>query len=165
MSGIRKPSLGPIVGHTTSISCRLWIRGVDPGDVDSTLSTDRRTLGVITVSGLGTSEVTVILAPGSLNEWRGKITYYYNRWIRDHEMVCKMVWINEDNNFEFIFDYYYADNNWVRIYDMDGNMVWEIDFAHGENRFDVDLPDGMYTVKTFHLDHENPIQEFIIGKP
>jgi len=27
-----------------------------------------------------------------------------------------------------------------------------------------DLPDGMYTVKTFH-DQLEPLQEFIIGKP
>lgn len=28
----------------------------------------------------------------------------------------------------------------------------------------VDLPDGMYTVKTFH-DQPEPIQIFVIGKP
>jgi hypothetical protein len=28
----------------------------------------------------------------------------------------------------------------------------------------VNLPDGMYTVKTFH-DQPKPIKEFVIGKP
>ncbi len=86
-------------------------------------------------------------------------------WVRDHDMVCKTVWINEDNNFEFIFDYYHAKNNWVKIYDMDGNMVWETNFAYGKNRFVAELPDGMYTVKTFHNNMDEPIQEFVIGKP
>jgi hypothetical protein len=80
-------------------------------------------------------------------------------------MACKKVWINEDNNFEFIFDYYYFRNNWVKIYDMDGNMVWETNFAYGKNRFVAELPDGMYMVKTFHNNMETPIQEFLIGKP
>jgi uncharacterized protein YkuJ len=84
--------------------------------------------------------------------------------MRAGEMVCKAVWINEENNFEFIFDRYYASNNWVKIYDMDGNLVWEVDFTHGDNQFEVDLPDGMYTVMTFH-DSDMPIQTFVIGKP
>jgi hypothetical protein len=29
----------------------------------------------------------------------------------------------------------------------------------------VDIPDGMYGVKTFHTDMETPIQVFDIGKP
>jgi hypothetical protein len=47
---------------------------------------------------------------------------------------------------------------------MDGNLVWEVDFAHGNNQFEVELPDGMYTVMTFH-DGDMPIQTFVIGKP
>jgi len=49
MSSIRPPALGPIVGHTTPSSCRLWIRAGDPSDAKSSLSEDRRTLGIITV--------------------------------------------------------------------------------------------------------------------
>ena len=49
MSSLRPPSLGPIVGHTTSSSCRLWIRGADPADSKSSLNADRRTIGVLTV--------------------------------------------------------------------------------------------------------------------
>jgi alkaline phosphatase D len=37
------------VGHTTPNTCRLWIRAGDPSDAKSTLSEDRRTIGVITV--------------------------------------------------------------------------------------------------------------------
>ncbi len=29
----------------------------------------------------------------------------------------------------------------------------------------VDLPDGMYTVKTFNVGTSTPIQTFVIGKP
>ena len=49
MSSIRPPTLGPIVGHTTPTSCRLWIRAGDPTDDKSLLSEDRRTVGLITV--------------------------------------------------------------------------------------------------------------------
>lgn len=49
MRGLRKPGLGPIVGHTTSSSCRLWIRADDPADEKETLDANRRTVGVIAV--------------------------------------------------------------------------------------------------------------------
>ena len=51
MSGLRAPGLGPIVGHTTDRSCRLWIRADDPGDEGAQLDSERRTLGVIAVVG------------------------------------------------------------------------------------------------------------------
>jgi len=84
--------------------------------------------------------------------------------VRTHPLTCWQVFINDEGNFEFIFFWEYADNNWVKIYDMDGNLVYEIDFSYGKPRFEVDLPDGMYTVRTFHDGFENPIQEFVIGK-
>ena len=86
-------------------------------------------------------------------------------WIRTMPMTCWQVWKNEDNMFEFIFWYPYKDNNWVRIYDMEGNMVYEVDVPLEDPHIVVDLPDGMYTVKTFWLDPEKPNQEFLIGKP
>jgi hypothetical protein len=86
-------------------------------------------------------------------------------WIRDREMTCYQVWINEDNNFEFVFWWEYANNNWVKIYDLDSNEVFSIDMEKGKARFEADLPDGFYTVKTFHDGFETPIQEFLIGKP
>ena len=49
MNSLRPPSLGPIVGHTTDKSCRLWIRASDPDDSGADLTNDHRTLGVISV--------------------------------------------------------------------------------------------------------------------
>jgi hypothetical protein len=85
-------------------------------------------------------------------------------WVRDVDMTCWQVWINEDNNFEFIFWWEYYNNNWVQIYDKEGNLVWEIDFPYGDPRFEAGLPDGMYTVKTFH-EAGHMLQEFMIRKP
>ncbi len=84
-------------------------------------------------------------------------------WVRTMPMTCWQVWINEDNDFQFIFWYPYKDNNWVRIYDMEGNIVFETDLPINNPNLTVDLPDGFYMVKTFH--HDTPIQEFLIGKP
>jgi hypothetical protein len=91
-------------------------------------------------------------------------TYVEPVWVRTQEMTCKRVWINEDNKFQFSFIYPYRDNNWVRIYDMSGKMVYEIDMPYDNPNIIVDLPDGMYTVKTFH-DKPEPLQTFVIGKP
>ena len=49
MSSLREPHLGPIVGHTTHRSCRLWIRALDSADRKADLADDRRTIGVLTV--------------------------------------------------------------------------------------------------------------------
>jgi len=48
---------------------------------------------------------------------------------------------------------------------MDGNMVYEIDMPYDNPNLIVDLPDGMYTVKTFNVDPTTLIQTFVIGKP
>jgi len=84
--------------------------------------------------------------------------------VRTMPITCWQVWINGDNDFQFIFWYPYKNNNWVRIYDMEDNIVFETDLLLQDPNLIVDLPDGMYTVKTFH-DSEEPIQEFVIGKP
>lgn len=86
-------------------------------------------------------------------------------WVRNHPMTCYKVWINEDNNFEFVFWWEYKNNSWVKIYDLGDNEVFCIDMPYGAANFEANLPDGMYTVKTFHDGFEDPIQEFIIGKP
>jgi hypothetical protein len=86
-------------------------------------------------------------------------------WQRNHEMTCYQVWVNEDNDFEFVFWWEYKNNNWVKIYDMEGAEVFSIDMEKGNAHFKADLPDGMYTVKTFHNGFETPMQEFVIGKP
>jgi len=49
LSGIRPPGLGPIVGHTTDRTCRVWIRADDPADKGAALDADRRTLGLVAV--------------------------------------------------------------------------------------------------------------------
>ncbi len=49
MNSLRPPFLGPIVGHTTDRSCRLWIQASDPDDSGADLSDNHRTLGVIAV--------------------------------------------------------------------------------------------------------------------
>lgn len=49
MSSLRPAGLGPIVGHTTHRSCRLWIRATDPADKGAELADDRRTIGVLSV--------------------------------------------------------------------------------------------------------------------
>ena len=84
-------------------------------------------------------------------------------WVRTMDMTCYRVWINENGNFQFIFWYPYRDNNWVRIYDASGKLVFEIDMPYDDPNLIVSLPDGVYTVKTFH-DHPEPLQTFIIGK-
>jgi len=48
MSTLRPPHLGPIVGHTSDTTARLWIRG-GLGDEGAALEASRRTLGVIGV--------------------------------------------------------------------------------------------------------------------
>ena len=50
MSTLRKPALGPIVGHTTHNACRLWIAASDATDKKG-LDEDRRTIGVVGVVG------------------------------------------------------------------------------------------------------------------
>jgi hypothetical protein len=85
-------------------------------------------------------------------------------WVRDHPMTCYQVWVNENNQFEMVFWWPYKNNNWVRIYNMSGNLVYETNMSLNNPHIVVDLPDGMYTVKTFH-DQPEPLQVFVIGKP
>jgi alkaline phosphatase D len=49
MSRLREPGLGPVVGHTTHKTCRIWIRGADPGDRKSNLASERRTMGIAAI--------------------------------------------------------------------------------------------------------------------
>lgn len=63
MSSLRPPGLGPIVGHTTHESCRLWIRASDPADRKADLADDRRTLGLLTVTAAGGVAVPVAERP------------------------------------------------------------------------------------------------------
>jgi hypothetical protein len=85
-------------------------------------------------------------------------------WIRSIPMTCYQVWVNDNGCFEFVFWYEYKDNNWVKIYDMAGNEVFSIDMPYGKANFKACLADGMYTVKTYHVDMSEPLQEFVIAK-
>ena len=49
MSILRVPGLGPVVGHTTTNSCTIWIRGADRSDQAGRHADDRRTIGLITI--------------------------------------------------------------------------------------------------------------------
>lgn len=49
MSSLRPAFLGPIVGHVTATSARLWIRAGDTGDEGGSAAPNRRTVGVIAV--------------------------------------------------------------------------------------------------------------------
>jgi hypothetical protein len=48
---------------------------------------------------------------------------------------------------------------------MSGKEVYIIDMPYDNPNIIVDLPDGMYTVKTFTVGRTEPIQTFVIGKP
>jgi alkaline phosphatase D len=52
MASLRAPTLGPIVGHTTDTTCRVWIRGGNPTD-NIERESERRTVGVIGLLGKG----------------------------------------------------------------------------------------------------------------
>jgi len=84
-------------------------------------------------------------------------------WVRPMPMTCWQVWINEDNNFQFIFWYPYKDKNFIKIYDFEGNLVYDGEILLDEPNLIVDLPDGYYWVKTYH--DQELLQEFLIGKP
>lgn len=56
MSILRTPGLGPIIGHTTHRSCRLWIQAQDLENAGADFASNRRTVGVIgVVTGRGAS--------------------------------------------------------------------------------------------------------------
>jgi hypothetical protein len=123
----------------------------------------------VSVSGIGTSNILTIvnydLYFNFNQEENITIEYRWGQSIRTSELVCQRVWVNEKGNFQFVFWYAYRDNNWVKIYDMSGKEVYSINMPYDNPQFEVSLPNGMYTVKTFSIDQVTPIQTFIIGKP
>ena len=129
------------------------------------------------VSGIGSDIITVELVPGSMEEWRAAI-YFYDHvlkskeaaepepqiWQRNHEFQCWQVWVNDKDQFEFVFVWEYANNNHVQILDKDGNIVFYIDLPKGGCQFVADLPDGTYTVQNYH-EYGHILREFVISKP
>ena len=57
MSNLRLAGLGPIVGHTTAASCRVWVRAGDPNDDGAKLAENRRTIGVAAIVKIGNTKV------------------------------------------------------------------------------------------------------------
>jgi hypothetical protein len=84
-------------------------------------------------------------------------------WIRNHEFQCWQVWVNDKDQFEFVFVWEYANNNHVQILDSQGNIVFYIDLPKGGCHFVADLPDGTYTVQNYH-EYGHILREFVIGK-
>ena len=50
MSTVRAPGLGPIVGHTTHTTARIWIRAASVDEHGADVARHRRTIGVVAVS-------------------------------------------------------------------------------------------------------------------
>jgi alkaline phosphatase D len=46
---LRSALLGPLVGHTTDTTCRVWIQSPEPGDKGAIYSRERMTIGVVAV--------------------------------------------------------------------------------------------------------------------
>ena len=55
MYALRELDLGSIIRHTTDNTCRVWIRGADPGDRGVLLHPNRRTYPIRLVQLYGTA--------------------------------------------------------------------------------------------------------------
>ena len=53
LSRLRPAAVGPIVGHVTATSARIWIRGEDSADAGVNIARHRRTVGVIAIRKVG----------------------------------------------------------------------------------------------------------------
>jgi len=71
MASLRAPGLGPIVGHTTHNTCRIWIRASDPADHKADLDEDRRTVGVIGIMSANKKKI--------LDAWYFRLQREYDR--------------------------------------------------------------------------------------
>ena len=95
------------------------------------------------IGGFGTSTFTVLetdIFPADRNIIQNNQdccpeTAESEPWDRDHEFQCWQVWVNEANQFEFVFVWEYANNNHVQILDQAGNLVFYIDLAKGNTHF------------------------------
>ena len=75
MSTLRKPTLGPIVGHTTHSSCRLWISALDPKRLEKSLNSEVRTIGVIGVVTRTSGQKTLKMKPEHIYYFRLRREY------------------------------------------------------------------------------------------
>lgn len=75
MSTIRKPTLGPIVGHTTHASSRLWISALDPEHLGRSRDSENRTIGVIAVATRSSGQQTPTVKPEYIYYFRLRREY------------------------------------------------------------------------------------------
>ena len=74
MPALREPTLGPIVGHVSDTSARIWIRGSDSDDKGAELHSDRRTVGVATIFEVSGADRKLLLSDGGREDLREKLT-------------------------------------------------------------------------------------------
>lgn len=74
MSVLCKPSLGPIIGHTTDTTCRIWIRGADPDDRGAYQHSNRLTVGVIALTEANSDPVVYYFRLHRKNDRTGTFT-------------------------------------------------------------------------------------------
>jgi len=149
----------------------------NPEDIWTEKFTEDGYASPVLVTGIGSTSIHVEFDPGSRDEYRTTI-YFYDSvlkskkaaepepqiWQRNQEFQCWQVWVNEQDQFEFVFVWEYANNNHVQILDQAGNVVFYIDLPKGDCQFVADLPDGTYTVQNYH-EAGHILREFVISKP
>jgi hypothetical protein len=146
-------SFSASVDPNISVSLVFDIRDFSDDEADSAVILDNLSFDIKTKAAKKTIAVAALVEPVE------------PVWIRTMVMTCYQVWVNENGNFQFVFWYPYRDNNWVKIYDAGGKEVYSINMPLDNPQFEVSLPDGIYTVKTFNDDFSKPLQTFTIGKP
>lgn len=73
MPALREPGLGPIVGHVSDTSARVWIRGGDSDDQGAKMHSDRRTIGVGTVLEVPKEDQKLLLSDDGRKDLREKL--------------------------------------------------------------------------------------------
>ena len=74
MPALREPALGPIVGHVSDSSARVWIRGSDSDDKGANLHSDRRTVGVCTLFEVPQQDSKRLHSDDGRSDLRDKLT-------------------------------------------------------------------------------------------
>ena len=73
MPALRQPELGPIVGHVSDTTCRVWIRGGDSDDEGAILHSERRTVGVTAIFEVAKADEKLLLDNDGRRRLREKI--------------------------------------------------------------------------------------------
>jgi len=77
MPALREPDLGPIVGHVSDTSCRVWIRGADADDKGAKLHSDRRTIGIAAVFEVAKADAAKLNSEDGRRDLRERIAARY----------------------------------------------------------------------------------------